>query len=136
MYCKHCGFELQEKVNYFPACGKSQLDPVEREPIRPQPEPTPTAPAQPALNTYCLVGFSLSCVSFLLTFFGLTALAGLILSVIGLRQCSVKGERGRGFAFGGILLAVLSLITFALALATIVELITSGELAQLFPAGG
>lgn len=136
MYCKHCGFELQEKVNYCPACGKSQLDPVEQEPVRPQPEPTPAAPAQPALNTSCILGFSLSCVSFILTFFGLTALAGLILSVIGLRQCSVKGERGRGLAFGGIILSVLSLITFVFALVTMVEFISSGEFAKYFPVGG
>ena len=137
MYCKHCGFQLQEQVNYCPACGKSQLDPVEQQPpVAPQPEYTPAAPVQMPHNTFCVVGFALSCVSFILTFFGLTALAGLILSVIGLRQTSVKGERGKAYAVSGIVLSVFSLIVFAFSLVTIMQLIASGEFAQLFPVGG
>ena len=136
MYCKHCGFELQEEVNYCPACGKSQLEPVQREPVNTPPEPVSAAPPQKPVNLSCVVGFSLSCVSFLLNFFGLTALAGLILSVTGLRQLPVRNERGKGFAVAGIALAVVSLLVFALAVATLSQLIASGELERLIPVGG
>ena len=134
MYCKHCGFQLQEDVNYCPVCGKRQSDPVVREPAAaPTPEPPQASPSAAApVNIYCVIGFSLSCASFLLTFFGLTALAGLILSVIGLRQLPVKGERGKGFAVAGIIIAVVSLILLVLALITIQRLIASGEFARSF----
>ena len=136
MYCKHCGFELQEKVNYCPACGKSQLDPVEQEQAPQQADPVVTPPAQAAAqapyNTCSIVGFALSCASFVLTFLGLTALAGLICSIIGLRQTAAKGERGKGYAVAGIIVAILSLITFAFAIATLSQILLSGEFEQLF----
>lgn len=65
-------------------------------------------------NGLSIAGFCVSCAAifFNLTLFGLAGIAGLILSIIGLRQCNARGDKGRGLAIAGIVIgAVLTLLT-------------------------
>ncbi|WP_223846870.1 DUF4190 domain-containing protein [Bifidobacterium rousetti] len=59
------------------------------------------APQNPGWNVMAVVGFALS-------FF--VAIAGLILSIIGLRQIKRTGEKGRGLAIAGIVISVVQML--------------------------
>lgn len=134
MFCKHCGTKLDDDATFCPVCGTRVNDAPatgekdeffqetppsygSQQPYTPQ-QPT-YAPqqnlyAQPAkTNTMAIVGFVLS-------FF--IALAGLICSIIGLRQCNATKEGGKGFAIAGI---VISAVSMALAFLIYIILIAA-----------
>lgn len=76
-------------------------------------------------NGLSIAGFCVSCAAifFNRTLFGLAGIAGLILSLIGLRQCNACGDKGRGLAIAGIvigavltLLVILSIVLMAIAM--------------------
>lgn len=78
----------------------------------PQQDSTPYAPAE-KYNGLSIAGFSVSCAAILFNavLVGLPGVVGLILSIVGLRQCSERSEKGRGLAIAGIVIgAVLSLL--------------------------
>lgn len=60
---------------------------------------------------------------FILSFF--IALAGLICSIIGLKQTKERGEKGRGLAIAGIIISALSIV---LSLALVVAITSAGYL--------
>ena len=51
-----------------------------------------------------IAGFVLSCVSMVLCCFPITAIIGLILSIVSLPQMTKTGERGKGLAIAGLIL--------------------------------
>lgn len=59
------------------------------------------------INSIALAGFITSCGCVFL--YGLAGLVGLILSLVGFYQTSVKGERGKGFAIAGIVIGCFSI---------------------------
>ena len=81
----------------------------------PQQDRTPYAPAA-GYNGLSIAGFSVSCAAILCNFvlFGLPGVVGLILSIIGLRQCSDRSEKGRGLAIAGIVIGAI--LTFLMIL--------------------
>lgn len=122
MFCKHCGTKLADDAMFCPVCGAKvndatatgEKDEFFQEVPTPsqnqQPTYTPQQPtyapqqnyyAQPAkTNTMAIVGFVLS-------FF--VALAGLICSIIGMKQCNETKEGGKGFAVAGIVISAVSM---------------------------
>lgn len=84
-------------------------------PVNPYP-PMPTNPYYvqpvqlPSYNGMSIAGFVLSCVSLVLCCFPITAIIGLILSIIGVPQTESRGERGKGLAVAGIVLNGLVLL--------------------------
>ena len=135
MRCKHCGFETQESFDRCPACGKLQSDPIEQEsPTVPEEPVLPQETAVPRLNRMSVVGFALSCSSLVISFFGLNALVGLILSIVGLSELRFTEERGKGFAVAGIALSLISLILNALAIIYLLQLAYTGKLEQFISA--
>ena len=89
----------------------------------PQQDCTPCAPSA-NYNGLSIAGFSLSCAAILFNFFfGLPGIVGLILSIIGLRQCNARGDKGRGLAIAGIVIgAVLTLLVILLIVIAIIAM--------------
>lgn len=61
-------------------------------------------------NTMCIVGLVVSGISLLLNFFGIVGIAGTILSVIGLINCTQKKENGKAVAIIGIVIGSFSIL--------------------------
>lgn len=61
-------------------------------------------------NIMCIVGLVVSCISLLLNFWGLVGIAGTIISVIGLTNCTRRNENGKILAIIGIVIGVFSII--------------------------
>lgn len=90
-FCEHCGAELVDDALICVKCGC------------PTTSTTVIDANKTKLNAVALVGFILSMVSLLLPYIGVvTALAGMICSIIGLVHVKRKNERGKGFAIAGI----------------------------------
>ena len=90
----------------------------------PQQDCTPCAPSA-NYNGLSIAGFCVSCAAifFNRTLFGLAGIAGLILSIIGLRQCNARGDKGRGLAIAGIVIgAVLTLLVILLIVIAIIAM--------------
>ncbi len=51
---------------------------------------------------------TMSIVGFILSFF--ISIVGLILSIIGMRQCDERGEAGKGLAVAGVIISALGLL--------------------------
>lgn len=103
-FCTHCGAEILDEAAICTKCGC----PVD--------STTANTTSKPKLNVLALVGFILSLGSLILYYFGiLTAIAGIICSIVGLVQVNRRGERGKGFAIAGISVgaALLAIWIFA-----------------------
>ena len=94
-YCTHCGAEIMEEAAVCTKCGCWTNNPS-----------TQTVQQKTKINACALVGFILSMagiVTFFVDFMGLLALAGMILSIVGLVQLAGKDEqKGKAFAVAGI----------------------------------
>ena len=102
MFCVHCGKEIPEGSTFCPECGKSQqesADTVEETRIT-QPASTPLKKAK--YNTLCIVGIVVGIISWFLNFWGITGIAAVVISVLGLANCKQKNENGRILAILGI----------------------------------
>lgn len=103
MYCKNCGKEITGNESFCPHCGAA----INAAPIRPMPRPV----VQPKrTNEMCIVGLSFAALSFLFNGYGVISIAGLILSIFGLKDCKKKNEDGRTIAIIGICLSIATLI--------------------------
>ena len=102
-YCTHCGAELMDEAVLCTKCGcwvtpgsTSNSGEVT----------LPSANEQNAkLNVCSLIGFILSMASiiFFVNFMGLLALAGMIVSIVGLVQLARNNnQKGKGFAVPGV----------------------------------
>ncbi len=92
MYCAHCGKEIDPQSLYCPHCGAA----------------TGAAPLTKRTNGLAVAGFVLS-------FF--VPIVGIILSIIGRKQCLERNEEGGGLALAGI---IISCVTIALALIALI----------------
>ena len=92
---------------------------------QPAPEPTevPIADAPSEINKMALIGFILSMSSFLIV---ITALPGLIVSVIGLKQINEGRGEGKGLAIAGIVIGALYTLVLLFYVAYLAFLIIYG----------
>ena len=94
-YCTHCGAETNEEAVICTRCGCLLGAPTASD-----------VQQKVKMNVCALVGFILSMVSVVLLIFdfmGFLALAGMIVSIVGLTQIvSKKEQRGKGFAIAGV----------------------------------
>lgn len=104
MFCKSCGKEVKDEAVICPYCGCALAKiAVNGETENPE--------EKRKINVLCLVGFILSAVSwFFIAFFGLVALSGFILSIVGLVQANKKNERLKGLGIAGIPVAACSFL--------------------------
>ena len=103
MFCKTCGSEINDQAVICPKCGCSTAPATE-------PKPTTMPEQKSKINVLCLVGFVLSLVSLLIALVGTVAIAGLVLSIIGIHQASTNGERLKGLGIAGIIISAGSLV--------------------------
>ena len=93
-YCTHCGAEMPDDATICTSCG------------------CPLSGEKPSFNDNGAVNSSkyntVSIVGFVFSF--LIPIVGLICSIIGLKQVSARGERGRGLAIAGIIISIANWI--------------------------
>ncbi len=61
-------------------------------------------------NTKAIIGFGLAIAAYVLPLYIFFAVAGLIVSLIGLTQANARGQKGKGFAIIGIILCTVACI--------------------------
>ena len=91
-FCAHCGRELVDEAVVCPGCGCACNN---------------SAIGNDKWNGLAIAGFVVS-------FFAATV--GLILSIIGYRQCKNTNEKGRSLALAGIIISSVELGIYALSL--------------------
>lgn len=84
-YCTHCGKELFDDAVRCPMCGQFCPDAMQSD-----------AQNDVKWNSYAIGGF--------ITSF-LFSIVGLVLSIIGYRQCKKNNEKGGAFALAGIIIS-------------------------------
>lgn len=140
MYCKKCGKQINDTANFCPFCGSGQASqttvspnsvPPQTPPYQPQQNVAPTqqynsqnyAP-QYNQNTNAEPTNTLAIVGFILSFF--VSIAGLIVSIIGIRR-----PGNRGLAIAGIIISSISIvITF---IVIIVVVAAASSVAATYP---
>ena len=100
MFCKICGKEINDQAIICPHCGCQVGSTTEIE----------KTSSKKKANLFCILGFVLSLVSLLIALYGIVAIAGLVLSIIGVVQTNKNGERLKGLGIAGICVAAGSLI--------------------------
>ena len=115
MFCKICGKEINDQAVICPNCGCQVNGSVELE----------QAKSKKKANLFCIIGFVLSLVSLLIALYGLVAIAGLVLSIIGIVQANKNGERLKGLGIAGICVAAGSLIYTTYTLIVLATLLSS-----------
>ena len=66
-------------------------------------------------NRLCVIGFILSIISFVVDVYGLLAMTSLFLSVIGVIQCTKRGESGKYLGISGMIIgSVCTSLSFVL----------------------
>lgn len=108
MYCKKCGKKNDNNSIYCNYCGVQIIDNSD-EIIVEKVDNTKT-------NGLALAGFIVSIVSLFFSFWGMTPLVGLILSIVGYSNIKKTNENGKGFAIAGIIIASISLLISFIAL--------------------
>ncbi len=101
MYCRICGKDVNDQAVICPHCGCQIATPVQTE---------QTTKPQKKANIFCIIGFVLSLISLILALWGIVAIAGLVLSIIGIIQCSRNGDKLKGLGIAGICVATGSLV--------------------------
>lgn len=106
MFCMKCGTELPDGSRFCPYCGVVFEDIFRKDKglVMPSDEEIENAP----INSECVVGFTLACISLVVRFFYLFNIIALVTSAVSLVTCYNKKMRGRGFAYLGILISILS----------------------------
>lgn len=107
MYCKNCGHQIDDNCKYCPDCGAPQPTSFSSDYQYTNPEEIKN---DHGYNSVCIIGFVISCVSLFFNLFGLLAIAGIIVSIAGLKSCKNREEKGKVFAVIGIILGMVSLI--------------------------
>lgn len=118
-FCQNCGYEIPEGSIYCEKCGspvaapQQPVAPVGSAPVQNNQVVYPNATITTAprkTNGLAIAGFVLSIVSIFFCCGGIvTALPGLILSIIGLKDINKNGEDGKGLAIAGIIISAIML---------------------------
>lgn len=101
MFCKTCGKEVNDNAVICPNCGCSLKNESVYAEVKNDVK---------KINVMCLVGFILSMASLLIALYGIVAIAGLVLSIVGVVQTNRTGERLKGLGIAGIIVAIVSLV--------------------------
>ena len=99
MFCKICGKEINDQAVICPYCGCQVNGSV-----------AVAKDDNRKVNVLCIVGFVLSLASLLIGLFGLVAIAGLVLSIVGVNQASKNNQKLKGLGIAGICVSAGSLL--------------------------
>ena len=98
MFCKICGKEINDQAVICPHCGcQTKESAIENSDAK-------------KINALCIVGFVLSIVSLLISLVGIVAIAGLVLSIIGVNQAIKNNQKLKGLGIAGICVSAASLL--------------------------
>ena len=143
MICYHCGKEVGEIDAFCPYCGTKLNNTAPAQSAM----PAPVAPAPAKMSALAAVGFSLACLAFVLCIISfaedglmslalLIAIAGLVLSIVGLKKNNRMGQNktGHGLASAGIALsaAVLSVVVIMFLIVAVLGFTLLGEILRIF----
>ena len=113
-FCSKCGQEVHDQAVVCVHCGC---------PIEGAAQPVAAvADAEKKFSAMGIVGFILSLVSLFVGLYGTVALAGIIFSAIGIKQCGTGAFKGKGMAIAGLVISIISLVL------TLISLIFVGAL--------
>lgn len=98
-FCKHCGAELNDEVDYCQACGYAM------------PQSKTGASSSDKQNGYGIAGFILSLISLVSGGFlvGLPNLLGIIFSIVGI-CVGRKNNQKTGMAIAGLVIGIVAII--------------------------
>lgn len=110
MFCSRCGCEVKEGAAFCTNCGAPQ-----RKAAADNSSNGRGADGRPIhrtqYNVLSIVGMALSCIALIIfNCYGLVGLAGLIVSIIGLKNCKKNDEDGRAFAIIGIVVGGIDIL--------------------------
>lgn len=114
MYCSKCGKEILDEAVICPHCGCAVASAEKKEVVEKQKS-----------NVFCIIGFALSLVSLLIALYGAVAIAGMVLSIIGVVQANKRGEKLKGLGIAGIVVSAGSLVYTFFALTILAEILGS-----------
>ena len=100
-YCKKCGRKIDENDIFCQYCGTQLI------------EETPEGElvvSTNKTNSLAIAGFVVSLVSFVFSFWGVTAIVAIILSSVALSQIKKTNEGGKGLALAGLIIGIVSVI--------------------------
>lgn len=117
MFCRICGKEIHDEAVICPSCG-CQVKETAATTSQPEKE-------QKKANILCIIGFVLSLVSLIIALYGVVAIAGLVLSIIGVVQTNKKGERLKGLGIAGICISAASLVYTIYVLVVLASLLSA-----------
>lgn len=111
MFCNNCGKEINETMKFCPDCGTAQTS-VPNDEWTYHKRTGGKRTQRGNYNVMSIAGLVVSCVALLLfDLYGLTGLAGTILSIIGLVNCKRNDEDGKAFAIIGIVLGGIAILS-------------------------
>ena len=102
------GYSGQQGQNTPPYPPQPPVQPYVQQPTQPYYAQPPVV--LPPYNGMAIAGFVLSCVSMVFCCLPITAIIGIVLSIIGLSQINTRGGRGKGLAIAGLILNALCLV--------------------------
>lgn len=103
--CEECGKEFSDTLNTCPHCGFRGA----RMNVNTHYEPQQNNVTQ-SVDALCLAGGIVSICSFFLDFFGLVAITGIVLSVLGLERVKNTGANGKSWATAGIIIGAIEAV--------------------------
>lgn len=122
MFCQHCGKQIEDDATFCPNCGakvgaapapEGEKDEFFKDVPAPAPTPVQQQQAVPQQTYYAQQPAktnTLAIVGFIMSFF--VTIAGLICSIIGLKQCNQTGEGGKGLAIAGIVISAVAMVIY------------------------
>ena len=110
MFCSRCGCEVKEGAAFCANCGTPQ-----RKTTADNSSCGGSAGGRPIrktqYNVLSIVGMALSCIALIIfNCYGLVGLAGMIVSIIGLKNCKKNDKDGRAFAIIGIVVGGIAIL--------------------------
>ena len=94
MYCSKCGKEINDDSKFCPECGVTISNEIQQPIIIQTTEQKETC-------GLCIAGFIVSFVS---------GLAGLIISILGLKKCKKEKLGGKGLGYAGLTISIIKLV--------------------------
>lgn len=110
MFCGKCGCEVNEGEAFCANCGAPQRNAAGNNSNYDKCANSQHA-RKAQYNVLSIVGMALSCIALIIfNCYGLVGLAGLLVSIIGLRNCKKNDEDGRAFAIIGIVVGGIAIL--------------------------
>lgn len=110
MFCSRCGCEVKEGAAFCANCGAPQRNAAGNDSNYDRGANSQHA-RKAQYNVLSIVGMELSCIALIIfNCYGLVGLAGMIVSIIGLKNCKKNDEDGRAFAIIGIVVGGIAIL--------------------------